>query len=107
MRGLRRPTLARSPTTPPTDWAPAPRPCSFGWRVKSHDAMQQRAALFGCSVAVATACGGLRQAAHFSGSEAPRVVESWQVRDEAVTPPGYDLIGDVTAGCMLREGRRT
>jgi hypothetical protein len=75
--------------------------------VKSYDAMKRRAAVFGCSIVVATACGGLRQAAHFSGSEESRVVESWQVRDEVVTPPGYDLTGDVAASCTLREGRRT
>jgi len=51
--------------------------------------------------------GGVREAAHYSGDQAPPLVAAWQVRDEAVLPPGYLALGEVSAGCTFSEGRRT
>ena len=57
------------------------------------------------SAVLAFGCAGVKSAADYSGSEERPLVQPWQVRDEAVLPPGYDAIGEVTASCKLQEAK--
>jgi hypothetical protein len=60
------------------------------------------------SVLLGSACAsGSGPGARFSGSEDTPVVASWEIGDESVAPEGYEVLGEVTASCTLREGRRT
>jgi hypothetical protein len=55
-----------------------------------------------------SACAASSSAgARFSGSEDTPVAEPSEIGDESVAPEGYAVLGEVTASCTLREGRRT
>jgi hypothetical protein len=64
--------------------------------------------LVAAACAVVLGCGGgVREAAHYSGDQAPPLVAAWQVRDEPDMPLGYQDLGEVSAGCTFSEGRRS
>ena len=66
-----------------------------------------RLGALGLALLLAACSSSSGPGARYSGSTEARVAAPWQLGEEAVTPDGYAVIGEVTASCNLSEGRRT